>query len=98
MPYPAPNATNLVELFSYANTVTGGVFWNLILMGIFVVVYIALSSVKQSRTSNNFAGASFLTAVVALFMFVLGFILVLPLLISIVLAIASFILLVFSKD
>lgn len=98
MPFPAPNATNLVELFQHPNTVTGGMFWNLILLAIFMVAYLALSSVKNANTSNVFAGSGFLTGISASFMFILGFIEVLPLLIAIVVAIGSFVLLLFSKE
>jgi len=97
MPFAAPNATDLVELFQYPNTVTGGMFWNLILLAIFIVVYLGLSAPKNAKTSNSFAGSGFLTGIIASFMFILGFIEVMPLLISIVVAIASFVLLLFSK-
>lgn len=96
MPFDVINATTPLELFSYANDVTSGLFWQFGLLAIFIVAYLALSS--RSGSTKAFAGSGFLTGVVAMFMFVLGLIQILPLLISLVVAIASFVLLLFSKE
>ena len=96
MPFVEPNATNMVELFSYANTVTDNIFWQLILLAVFIVSYLALSS--RSPSQKAFAGSGFLTGITGSFMFVLGFIQVFPLLLSLVVAIGSFVLLLFSKE
>jgi len=96
MAFTPANASNLVELFGYPNTVTGGVFWQLILLAIFIVTYLSLSS--KAKSQQSFAASGFLTGIVGSFMFVLGWIQVLPLLISLVVAIAGFIMLLFSKE
>ena len=96
MVFEAANVTNPVELFTYANTVTSGVFWPLMLAAIFIVTYMGLSS--KAGSQKAFAASGFLTGIIGSFMFVLGFIEVLPALIAIVLAIAAFVMLLFSKE
>jgi len=94
MPFELINATEPMALFNYPNTVTGGQFWNLILLAIFVVSYLGIS--KRSNNQKSFAASGFLLGVIASFFFVLGWIEVLPLLISLVVALSGFILLLFK--
>ena len=96
MVFVEPNVTNAVDLFTYANTVTDNIFWQLMLLAVFICTYMALSS--KSSSTRSLAGSGFLTGIIGSFMFVLGLIQVLPLLLSLVLAIGSFVLLVFSKE
>lgn len=43
MYYPNPNVTRPLDVFTYLNTITGDVFWTLIVFAIFIIVYIGLS-------------------------------------------------------
>lgn len=96
MAFEAINATQPIDLLTYANTVTGGLFWNMILLAVFVIAYMGLS--QRSSSTKSFAATGFLTGIVGSFLFVLGLIPIFSLLVSIVLAIAGFVLLLFSKE
>ena len=43
MYYPTPNITRPLDALVYLNTITGDVFWTLIVFALFVVVYLSLS-------------------------------------------------------
>lgn len=93
--YPQPNVTDVPSLFSYANIVTDNWFWPLMLLTIYMIVYITLSTRTVSKQA--FAVTSFFVGIIAAFMFVAGLIGELPLIITIVAAIGGFILLMFDQ-
>lgn len=72
MTYPNPtNLTGLKDLGTYANTVTLGWFWNIILFSLFCTIFFALKSYTAYRA---FATASFITWLISLLLFVIGWI------------------------
>jgi len=86
-PFPMPNATNITGIATYANTVTGGWFWSLILVAIFMVTFLVQ---KNYPTERAFVSSSFLTFLSAIFMFILGLIADQIFVIAFVIMIASF--------
>lgn len=96
MPFTMPNATNPVEVFSYANSVTGFMFWQLMLLAVFLVSYMAL--ISKNSSSKSLGASGFLTGLVAAFMYMIGLIQETPLVIALVVAIGGFVLLLFSKE
>jgi len=95
MTYAAPNATNMTDVFIYANTVTHGWFWQLILIAIFVVSFGVL--IGRNDASRSFAASSFLTSIIALFMSLMNLIPSMIALITIILSFVSIGLLLFRK-
>ena len=95
MVYAAPNVTNMSALFTYANTVTDGLFWQLILMAVYIVTFISLSG--RAKTSECLASSGFFTGIVAVIMFIMGLIGEIQLIVAIVLALGGFVMLLFSK-
>lgn len=69
MPYATPNMTSHIDMFTYANDVTGGLFWSMILGAIFVVAFGTLQ--RTNGTSKAFAASTFFTGLIASIMFVL---------------------------
>lgn len=94
-PYPSPNASDMAGIFAYANTVSDGVFWPLMLGIIYVIVFITLS--LRSRTSDALAASGFFTGIVGVLMFVLTLVNEVVLIVSIMLAIAGFVMLLFTE-
>jgi hypothetical protein len=95
MTFPLANFTTPYEWVAYASTVTGGWFWNLILVAIWVVAFGSLSG--STTTERAFATSSFFTGILASFLYVMGGIDALPTVIAIALAIVGFIMLLFVK-
>lgn len=56
---PPSNVTGIVDVFSYGNTVTGGLFGIALLLIVFVVSFVAL---KVYPTEKAMAASSFTTA------------------------------------
>jgi len=96
MAFPQPNATDLPSLFSYANTVTSNWFWPLMLLAVYIVVYMTFSTRVDSRKA--FATTGFFTGIIAAFMFVLSLINELTMIIAMVMALAGFLMLLFSES
>jgi hypothetical protein len=70
MTYPMPeNITGFGGFMSYANTVTGDWFAKVILLTFFFVVFI---SMKQYKTRQAFAVASWSCMIISVFMRMLG--------------------------
>lgn len=93
--FTQPNMTTPVDLFIYANTVTGGMFWTLILFATFIISFGTLRSTYSNQIS--FATTSFFTGILAIFLFILELISPEVMVINMVLAISGVILLLFSK-
>lgn len=70
MAYTVPNATNITAFAEYPNTVTGGWFWNLIVLAVFFITFSSLKT--TSPTLKAFAGATFVTAVPTFFLSIMG--------------------------
>jgi Na+/H+ antiporter NhaB len=61
----------LVSLLQESNTIAGGIIGGLILLAVFIISFIAFKDYEGKRA---FAGASFLTALIAVFLRVLAMI------------------------
>lgn len=94
--FPHPNATDIPSLLIYANTVTSNWFWILMLVAIYIITYYTLSLRIGSRQA--FATTGFFTGIIAAFMFVISLIPEIVMIISIVLAIAGFLMMLFSES
>jgi len=70
-PYPAPNATGIQDLLSYANVVTDNMFGLLMLITIFAIAFI---SMKQYPTEKALTASSFMTMLTSYLFYVLGLI------------------------
>lgn len=67
--YETPSMANgFVSLLQWANTLTGNIFGPAVVGGFFFVMFI---SMKRFQTEKAFLASSFLTAMVAFFMFIL---------------------------
>jgi len=95
MAFPLANFTTPAEWVVYVSTVTGGWFWSLILVAIWVMSFGSLSG--YTTVERSFAATSFFTGVLAAFLYVLEAIDTLPTTIAIALAIVGFIMLLFTK-
>lgn len=96
MAYPTPaNFTAPLDAMTYANTVTYGIFWNLILLAVYVVAYVALS--QRSRTMPAFTATSFLGFSISTILYASALIPELTFIVTIVLALVSFIMLMFHQ-
>jgi hypothetical protein len=96
MTYAQPNFTDPAQFITYGPTVTSGLFFDLILIGIFIVTFGTLSG--RTTTERAFAVAAFFNGVLSMFLFIIGGIEITAALISVSLAIVGFILLLFNKD
>lgn len=94
--FPLANFTTPTEWVIYASTVTGGWFWTLILIAIFIVSFGSLSGF--TTTERSFATSSFFTGILAAFLYVLGAIAPLHATIFIAITIIGFIMLLFKKE
>jgi hypothetical protein len=68
---PAPNITDVVKFAEYANIATGNVFWNYLLLAIWITLFFAI---KGFRTEVAFVSASFICAILSLILAILGLI------------------------
>lgn len=64
-----PNPSNLLDLFVYANTITGNLFWLIMMAVVWIVAYMNL---RQYRTSAAMAAASFITLIPSVLLFTLN--------------------------
>ena len=69
MVFPMPNATGIMDVLSYANTVTNDIFWSLIVLAVFITTYMTL---KNWPTPQALAGAGFLTFIISLFVWLMS--------------------------
>lgn len=90
------NVTSILDVFNYANTVTNFIFWQLMLLVIFIVTFVSLRS--KNSTEQSFSAAGFLTGVIGIFMYSVGIVQELPLIVSIILIIGSFVALLTTKE
>lgn len=49
MVFPAPNVTDVIGLFTNANTVTSNQFWNYLMIVLFVIFFLLLKSFTAER-------------------------------------------------
>lgn len=96
--YPeAVNQTGLIDMFNYAENVSGGIFYTGILFTLYLIIWLYLLN-KGEDWSNAAIVAGFITSISAVFLFVLGKIQGVTLVLQIILLgmalIASFV----SKD
>jgi len=68
--YPS-NITGISDLALWTNNVTGGWFWSMILMGLFVILFM---SFKSYSTERAFATSSFVCMIIGIMMGVMGLI------------------------
>jgi hypothetical protein len=94
--YPVANFTNYSDWMIYAGAVTNGWFWPLILVAIWIVSFGTLAGF--TTTSRAFAATSWLTGILGTFIYVMGGSGVEIALISVALAIAGFVMLLFTKE
>jgi len=95
VPYATLNATTMLEVFAYANTVTGTWFWSMILASIFIITFGVLK-VRNTMT-DTLVASSWLSAILGMMLFVLSLISYQTLLIFLVLALGSAINLIMKK-
>ena len=95
MAFPLANFSDPAGLVVYANDVTGGMFWPLILAVVWIVSFGSLSGF--TTVDRAFSVTSFFTATLAAFLYVLGAMDNLYVVIFMALAIIGFIMLLFSK-
>ena len=67
--YPTNTTSTLVDLATWSNQVTNGIFWPLILFGLFVILFF---SFKNFPTERAFATSSFITMIIAIMMGIIG--------------------------
>lgn len=69
MTYPSPvNATRISQLLQYTNEVTNNWFGNLVILAIFVIVFLAM---LNRPVKEAFAAASFITLLLASFLYLM---------------------------
>lgn len=96
MTYAIVNATSAVDIAIYASTVTGGLFWPLILMAIWIVSFGTF--IGFSTPERSLVGASWLTAILGAILYAMQAMDGLYAVIFIGLALATFVMLLFSKQ
>ena len=64
MTYAYPNTTGPLDLFSYPNAVSNGLFWPLMLFVVFLTLFITLR--QTTTTMRAFASSSFITAMISI--------------------------------
>lgn len=96
MAFPTANFTDFGGLALYANTVTGGAFWPLMLFAMFVVMFGGLSFYTTS--SRAFASTAFFTGLAGGFLWVMGALDTLPTVVCFVMAIAGLLMLLFKNE
>ena len=96
MPFPVANFTNPADIVGYASIVTGGLFWNLMLVAVWIVGFGLL--MRYSTTERAFAAVSFFTGILSIMIWVSGGIDTVASIVWVALAIVGFIMLLFSKD
>lgn len=95
MAYPLPqNITSFNDLIRYTNNLTNGWLMPLFLFSVFVIAFFSL---KLYKTHQAFAGASFITFILATIFRVLGFISTKILIVSIILLVVAVVWLMFAE-
>ncbi len=93
--YPlATNFTYPWQVFTYANLVTGNWFWSVILLGLYIIVYISLS--YTTTTMRAFTVTGTFGGFIATFMYAMTWIQEPTWIITMVVAVTSFMMLLFS--
>lgn len=95
-PYNLTIATDSTGLFGFmdaANTISGGLFGNLILLVVFIIMVAAWRNYEPKR---SFAAASFITAILAIFLRLLQWIPDATLFMTFIIAGVSFVLLMWT--
>src|SRR3990167_7064814 len=93
--YSAENVTGAVELLQYANTAADGRMGGLIVLAVFFVSFFIFKEAESVH--KTFAVSSFLTAITAIFMWVMNVLNPTWVYVSIIMAIVGFLWL-FSSD
>lgn len=96
MTYPNPNFTTPGDWAPYAATVTGGMFWDLILAAIFIIAFGTLSG--RTTTERALGTSAFLTGILAAPLYIISGIQGTDAVIFLAAAIGGFILLLFTRD
>lgn len=89
------SANNVYDLFSSVNSLSNGFYGLFILLIVFIVSF---AFMKNFDTKTAFIASSFITAVIAVGLFFLGFIAIYGLLIPILLLIASIMVKIFGEE
>lgn len=90
----AGNVTTPVDMFQYSNTLTNDLFGPFILLGLWLILFLAM---KNYPTPRAFASASFTTAIASYFMFIINLVPVGAILLTTIMTITS-IFLLYSKE
>jgi hypothetical protein len=99
--YNLTNATLPVDLLTYGNNVTGGWFWQLILLALYFVIYITMS--YTTSTMRSFTVMGFIGGIAATFMYAIAdttgatLIPYMTWIIAMVVMLASFVMMLFSQ-
>jgi len=95
MPYAAPNATDIMGVLNYANTVTGHWFWTLIIMSLFVMSFGVL--IARNDAKKSFAAASFFSTIFSMILFVMDLIEMNVMALTLLMSFAGLMLMLFNK-
>jgi len=95
MAYAAPNATDIVGVLEYANTVTGHWFWTLIIIAVFVMSFGVL--IARNDAKKSFAAASFFSTIFSMILFVLDLIQMNVMVITLLMSFAGLMLMLFNR-
>ena len=63
---------NMTSMGSYMNTATSGKFWLIVLIAFYVIMFIITQRVSTSARAAGTTG--FIVAIIAIFMFIIGYI------------------------
>jgi len=69
--FPVPDFTSFMDVFPYVSNVTGGLFGNMLMLGLFLVTFIGL---KRYGTEQSLLAASMFCFIVSLMGWGIGFI------------------------
>jgi hypothetical protein len=94
--FPLANFTNPSDIIPYMATVTGGLGWDLILVGIWIVSFGILGGF--TTTERSFATTSFFTGILSITLWAAHGIDAYSSILWVAVAIVGFILLLFSRD
>jgi hypothetical protein len=96
MTTPIANFSSPEGWVLYASQATGGWFWSLLLLSVFVISFSTL--VSKTSVSRAFAAASFFNGILAAFLYVIGGIDGVVAVISVALTIAGFMMVLFERQ
>ena len=86
LPYAYPNATDLLGIFTYANTITENLFGTVIMFTIWVLLFLAMGNQPPQK---SLTAASFITVIVGALFWAAGIIGAAPMIAAILALIAS---------